>query len=292
MFFILTIVRNLQVLSAILPSLSMLKQLHLTFNHLQASAVKQIAFELPKLVLMEKLFLSYNSLGEEGGDALAKSLTSLTKMTILHLKNCSLRGAGVKSIANSLQYLTRMRRLAIENNGMFTRGEGVYESLARALRKCHSLELLNVGHALDPDDVAVLFDAIKSLESAEGRKIESVCKVDNEQVQVLLMLLLCHSLNMQLIRRSKINKLLEQYRTKSKSPGSFSPTLAPMHSRQDQDSARARVEAGIFMLNEIFPNDIIVHDCINPKAKIHKDATKAVISRASLIHLQAKDHRR
>ena len=45
----------------------MLKQLHLTFNHLQASAVKQIAFELPRLVHMEKLFLSYNSLGEEGG---------------------------------------------------------------------------------------------------------------------------------------------------------------------------------------------------------------------------------
>ena len=173
----------------------MLKQLHLTFNHLQASAVKQIAFELPKLVHMEKLFLSYNSLGEEGGDALAKSLTSLTKMTILHLKNCSLRGAGVKSIAKSLLHLTRMRRLAIENNGMFTRGEGVYESLARALRQCHSLELLNVGHALDPDDVALLFDAIKCLESAEGRKIDSVCKVDNEQVQVLLMLLLCHAAN-------------------------------------------------------------------------------------------------
>lgn len=181
----------------------MLKQLHLTFNHLQASAVKQIAFELPKLVHMEKLFLSYNSLGEEGGDALAKSLTSLTKMTILHLKNCSLRGAGVKSIAKSLLHLTRMRRLAIENNGMFTRGEGVYESLARALRQCHSLELLNVGHALDPDDVALLFDAIKCLESAEGRKIDSVCKVDNEQVQVMLMLLLCHSRNMQLIRRLK-----------------------------------------------------------------------------------------
>lgn len=141
--------RHVQVLSAILPSLSMLRQLHLTFNHLQASAVKQIAYELPKLLQMEKLFLSYNSLGEEGGEALAKSLVGLTKMTILHLKNCSLRGAGVKSIAEALQHLTRMRRLAIENNGMFTREERVYESLALALRKCHSLELLNVGHALD-----------------------------------------------------------------------------------------------------------------------------------------------
>jgi hypothetical protein len=88
--------------------------------------------------------------------------------------------------------------------------------------------------------------------------------------------------------------MLEQYRAKSRSPqGSFSPTLAPKHSLQDQsDAERARVEAGIFMLNEIFPNDIIVHDCMNPTAKNHKDGTKAVISRASLIHLQAKDHRR
>lgn len=80
----------------------------MTFNHLQASAVKQIAFELPKLLHMQKLFLSYNSLGEEGGEALAKSLMSLTKMTILHLKNCSLRGAGVKSIARSLQYAFKL----------------------------------------------------------------------------------------------------------------------------------------------------------------------------------------
>jgi Ran GTPase-activating protein (RanGAP) involved in mRNA processing and transport len=170
----------LQVLSAILPSLSMLKQLHLTFNHLQASAVKQIAFELPRLEHMEKLFLSYNSLGEEGGEALAKSLTCLTKLTILHLKNCSLRGAGVKSIANALQHLTRMRRLAIENNGIFAREEHVYQSLAAALRKCNSLELLNVGHALEPHDVAVLFDAIRSSEASGDRAV--TCKVDNDQV--------------------------------------------------------------------------------------------------------------
>jgi serine/threonine protein kinase len=91
---------------------------------------------------------------------------------------------------------------------------------------------------------------------------------------------------------SKVNTMLEQYRSKSCNPkGSFSPTLAPLHSSH-LDSTRARVEAGIFMLNEIFPNDIIVHDCINPKAKNQKDGTKAIISRASLIHLQAKDHRR
>ena len=167
----------------------MLKQLHLTFNHLQASAVKQIAFELPRLVHMEKLFLSYNSLGEEGGEALAKSLMCLTKMTILHLKNCSLRGAGVKSIANALQHLTRMRRLAIENNGMFTREERVYESLAIALRKCHSLELLNVGHALEPHEVPVLFDAIRSLEVSGGRAVN--CKVDNDQVSSFGFVIIC-----------------------------------------------------------------------------------------------------
>jgi hypothetical protein len=90
-----------------------------------------------------------------------------------------------------------------------------------------------------------------------------------------------------------VTKLLDEYRKKARSPtGNFSPTLAPIDSRQDVDAARARVEAGIFMLNEIFPNDIIVHDCMNPKAKNHKGATKAVISRASLIHLQARDHRR
>jgi hypothetical protein len=92
----------------------------------------------------------------------------------------------------------------------------------------------------------------------------------------------------------KVNNLLEQCREKARSPlGSVSPTLAPRHSLQHpSDAERARVEAGIFMLNEIFPNDIIVHDCMNPKAKNQKDGTKAVISRASLIHLQAKDHRR
>ncbi len=93
---------------------------------------------------------------------------------------------------------------------------------------------------------------------------------------------------------AKVNNLLEQYRKKARSPrGTVSPTLAPKHSIQDQsDAERARVEAGIFMLNEIFPNDIIVHNCMNPKSKNQKDGTKAVISRASLIHLQAKDHRR
>jgi hypothetical protein len=278
----------------------MLKQLHLTFNHLQASAVKQIAFELPRLVHMEKLFLSYNSLGEEGGEALAKSLMALTKMTILHLKNCSLRGAGVKSIAHSLQHLTRMRRLAIENNGMFTRQDRVYESLALAISKCPALELLNVGHALDSHDILLLFDAIRGVESAEGRT--SVCKVDNEHVLALLMLilmlilppLLLHHYFHSLTIPQQVNKLLSDYRKKAKtSTGSFSPTLAPVEARQDQDAARARVEAGIFMLNEIFPNDIIVHDCMNPSAKKGGlGATKAVISRASLIHLQAKDHRR
>lgn len=91
-----------------------------------------------------------------------------------------------------------------------------------------------------------------------------------------------------------MNNLLEQYRAKARSPlGSVSPTLMPKHSIQDlSDAERARVEAGIFTLNEIFPNDIIVHNCMNPKAKNQKDGTKAVISRASLIHLQAKDHRR
>jgi hypothetical protein len=277
----------------------MLRQLHLTFNHLQASAVKQIAFELPRLVHMEKLFLSYNSLGEEGGEALAKSLMQLTKMTILHLKNCSLRGAGVKSIARSLQHLTRMRRLAIENNGMFTRQDLVYESLALAISKCHSLELLNVGHALDSHDITLLFEAIRAVESSEGRT--TVCKVDNEHVlaphllKLMLTppLLLRHRLHSLAIPQ-QVNKLLIDYRKKAKtSSGGFSPTLVPVEARQDQDAARARVEAGIFMLNEIFPNDIIVHDCMNPSAKKGGlGATKAVISRASLIHLQAKDHRR
>ena len=169
-----------QVLSAILPSLSMLRQLHLTFNHLQASAVKQIAFELPRLLQMEKLFLSYNSLGEEGGDALARSLTVLTKLTILHLKNCSLRGPGVKSIAQALQHLTCMRRLAIENNGMFSREERVYESLALALCNFPFLEILNVGHALSQDDVLVVFEAIKRCEASEGRTVQ--CKIDNDSV--------------------------------------------------------------------------------------------------------------
>lgn len=49
-----------------------------------------------------------------------------------------------------------MRRLAIENNGMFTREERVYESLAHAIRKCPCLDLLNVGHALDSYDVSLL----------------------------------------------------------------------------------------------------------------------------------------
>jgi hypothetical protein len=93
-----------------------------------------------------------------------------------------------------------------------------------------SLELLNVGHALSADDVAVLAEAIK----ATG------CKVDND----------------------KVNSALENYRGRIKSPGSTlsaSPKLAPKDPLQDHPEVmRARVEAGIFMLNEVFPNDIIV----------------------------------
>lgn len=105
----------------------------------------------------------------------------------------------------------------------------------------------------------------------------------------------CCSIYEHLIDLWQVNQLLVEHRSKVRSPtGNFSPPLAPMkHPLQDQtDAAHARVEAGIFMLNEIFPNDIIVHDCMNPNAKKQKDGSKAVISRASLIHLQTKDHRR
>jgi len=60
----------------------------------------------------------------------------------------------------------------------------------------------------------------------------------------------------------KVNAALEHLRGKTKTPGNssgFSPKLAPKESPQDHpDVMRARVEAGIFMLNEVFPNDIIV----------------------------------
>lgn len=143
----------------------------------------------------------------------------------------------------------------------------------------------------------VLVEAIKSLELVEGRNIE--CKVDNEQVclyETLDLISFCLELQLvHLIDLWQVNQLLVEHRSKVRSPtGNFSPPLAPIkHPLQDQtDAAHARVEAGIFMLNEIFPNDIIVHDCMNPKAKKQKDGSKAVISRASLIHLQTKDHRR
>lgn len=143
----------------------------------------------------------------------------------------------------------------------------------------------------------VLVEAIKSLELVEDRNIE--CKVDNEQVclyETLYLISFCLELQLvHLIDFWQVNQLLVEHRSKVRSPtGNFSPPLAPIkHPLQDQtDAAHARVEAGIFMLNEIFPNDIIVHDCMNPKAKKQKDGSKAVISRASLIHLQTKDHRR
>ena len=143
----------------------------------------------------------------------------------------------------------------------------------------------------------VLVEAIKSLELMEDRNIE--CKVDNEQVclyETLDLISFCLELQLvHLIDLWQVNQLLVEHRSKVRSPtGNFSPPLAPIkHPLQDQtDAAHARVEAGIFMLNEIFPNDIIVHDCMNPKAKKQKDGSKAVISRASLIHLQTKDHRR
>ncbi len=143
----------------------------------------------------------------------------------------------------------------------------------------------------------VLVEAIKSLELVEDRNIE--CKVDNEQVclyETLDLISFCLELQLvHLIDLWQVNQLLVEHRSKVRSPtGNFSPPLAPIkHPLQDQtDAAHARVEAGIFMLNEIFPNDIIVHDCMNPKAKKQKDGSKAVISRASLIHLQTKDHRR
>ena len=143
----------------------------------------------------------------------------------------------------------------------------------------------------------VLVEAIKSLELVEHRNIE--CKVDNEQVclyETLDLISFCLELQLvHLIDLWQVNQLLVEHRSKVRSPtGNFSPPLAPIkHPLQDQtDAAHARVEAGIFMLNEIFPNDIIVHDCMNPKAKKQKDGSKAVISRASLIHLQTKDHRR
>jgi hypothetical protein len=145
--------------------------------------------------------------------------------------------------------------------------------------------------------VPVLVEAIKSLELVEDRKIE--CKVDNEQVclyETLDLISFCLELQLvHLIDLWQVNQLLVEHRSKVRSPtGNFSPPLAPIkYPLQDQtDAAHARVEAGIFMLNEIFPNDIIVHDCMNPKAKKQKDGSKAVISRASLIHLQTKDHRR
>jgi hypothetical protein len=145
--------------------------------------------------------------------------------------------------------------------------------------------------------VPVLVEAIKSLELVEDRNIE--CKVDNEQVclyETLYLISFCLELQLvHLIDFWQVNQLLVEHRSKVRSPtGNFSPPLAPIkHPLQDQtDAAHARVEAGIFMLNEIFPNDIIVHDCMNPKAKKQKDGSKAVISRASLIHLQTKDHRR
>ena len=141
----------------------------------------------------------------------------------------------------------------------------------------------------------VLVEAIKSLELVEDRNIE--CKVDNEQVclyETLDLISFCLELQLvHLIDLWQVNQLLVEHRSKVRSPtGNFSPPLAPIkHPLQDQtDAAHARVEAGIFMLNEIFPNDIIVHDCMNPKAKKQKDGSKAVISRASLIHLQTKDH--